>query len=131
MPKFGKAWFGSGPFGEKRIYPWDFKRTYRGVPLGFSIQRSINKEVTFRVRRGNGYYGSPLGKQIQDKYKYTVPSSINNPQGQRARDLLAEAVANWKTLDEATKQEYNKRASKMGGLSGYNLYIREYIRENY
>jgi len=131
VPKFGQAQFGNTRFGEHRTCREEQRRMYRGVPLGYGIRRTINKEITFRIRRGNGYYGSPAGVQLQDKYKYTVPSSINNSQGQRARDLLAEAVANWKTLDEATKKEYNIRAGKIGKMSGYNLYIREYIRENY
>ena len=91
--------------------------------------------VIYRVRRGNGYFGSEFHKIYQDQYPYFVPSSINNPQGAAARSALATAVANWQgtgpdPLTEAQKIEYNKRATKGLHMSGYNLYIREYIKAN-
>ena len=90
-----------------------------------------SRAVTFRIRRGNGAAGSILGKRIQDKYKYFVPSSINNAEGQDARDAFAQAVSNWQTvLTDSQKVEYNRRANKGLHMSGYNLYIREYVKAN-
>jgi hypothetical protein len=67
----------------------------------------------------------------QDKYKYVVPASINNSEGQPARDALRQAVLNWKTvLTDEEKAVYNKRVRHEVAMSGYNLYVQEYIRAN-
>jgi len=42
---------------------------------------------------------------------------------------LTAGVAAWKSLDQENKNIYNTRADKIKGLSGYNLYIKEYILE--
>ncbi len=87
--------------------------------------------IIFRVRRGNGYFGSGYHEIIQDQYPYFVPLSINNAQGATARSALATAVSNWQSvLTEEEKIEYNKRATEGLRMSGYNLYIREYVRAN-
>lgn len=102
-----------------------------GIPLGFRARKQIAKTIIFRVRPGNGYYNSKIGRKYQDTYAYFVPSSINNPQGQVARDALAQAVLNWQNiLTPAEKKEYQKRAVHGLRMSGYNLYIREYIKAN-
>lgn len=87
--------------------------------------------LIFRVRPGNGHVGSIPGETYQDKMKYFVPPSINNTQGQPARNAFKQAVLNWQTpgLTEDEKIEYNKRAIGLH-MSGYNLYIREYVRAN-
>ena len=85
----------------------------------------------FRVRRGNGFFGSGLHERIQDQYPYFVPSSINNIQGAAARSALATAVYNWQNvLTEAQKIEYNKEAARRKGITGYNIYIGEYVKAN-
>jgi len=87
--------------------------------------------ITYRVRRGNGYFGSKANERYQDQYPYFIPSSINNIQGAPARVALATAVSNWQNvLTEEEKIEYNKRAARGLRMSGYNLYIREYVRAN-
>lgn len=103
-------------------------RTYMGIPVGIRVRGQIAKSVIFRVQPGNGYYGSQIGKHYQHKYTYFVPSSINNIEGQPARDALAQAVSNWQTvLSESEKTDYQRRAIHSLRMSGYNLYIREYI----
>lgn len=92
------------------------------------MRGSINNEFIYRVRPGNGHYSSIEGEVYQDKYTYFVPGSINNPEGADARTALAAAVLNWQGLPLATKKVYNTRARKNGNvMSGYNLYIKEYI----
>lgn len=131
MPKFGQTWFNAGYFGADKLVFADRKTTIRRIPVGLNIRGSIGDKITFRVRRGNGYYGSVSGRIYQDKYKYFVPSSINNAEGQSARNAYATAVSNWKNvLTDAQKKVYNKKASKRGGVSGYNLYLGEYIKAN-
>lgn len=107
------------------------KRSISGVPLGVYVRKQFAQTWIFRVMRGNGSAGTKLGHIYQHKYGYVVPSSINNAEGQPARDLLTTAVDNWKTvLSAVEKKEYNDRANKGLHMSGYNLYIREYIRAN-
>ena len=131
MPKFAQCWFNGGPFTNTKLVFSPFDRSMARVPLGFTVRKQLRHEVIFRVRRGNGFVGAVIGKQYQDKYKYFVPSSINNIQGQPARDALTTAVSNWKNvLTDSEKAEYNKRAMIKGGLSGYNIYIGEYIKAN-
>jgi hypothetical protein len=87
--------------------------------------------VIYRVRPGNGFFGSVPYKKYKDQYPYFIPRSINNPQGEAARAALKQAVYNWQNvLTEAEKIEYNKRATKGLRMSGYNLYIREYIKNH-
>ena len=89
------------------------------------------KAIIFRVRRWYKKWDPESHEIVQDQYPYFVPSSINNTQGAPARNALATAVSNWQSvLTEAQKIEYNKRATKGLRMSGYNLYIREYVREN-
>jgi hypothetical protein len=120
--RFGQRKFGTSDRGHK---------FFGNTILGFLIRRQIGHTLIYRVRRGNGYYGSALGQLIQDKYAYFVPSSINNAQGQTARNALAQATLNWQTvLTEEQKAEYNRRAMIKSGLSGYNLYVGEYVEAN-
>jgi len=108
-----------------------WKRCIGRIPLGFLVRGSWAKNRTFRVRRGNGYYGAVLGKLYQDRYAYFVPSTINHPNGQPARNALTQANYNWyNVLTEAQKQEYIKKAKKGLSMSGRNLYIGEYVKAN-
>ena len=103
--------------------------TYAGIPLGFAVRKQIGKTSIFRVRRGNGVYGSIEGENIQDKMAYFVPLSINNPEGEPMRAMLIAAVAHWqRALTKDQKTEYNKRASKGLHMSGYNLFMREALK---
>jgi hypothetical protein len=101
------------------------------IPLGYSARRQIGNSIIFRVRPGNGYFGSQVGEIYQDQYPYFVPSSINNPQGAASRTAFATAVHNWKNvLTDEEKAVYHKRAVRRGKMSGYNLYIGEYVEAN-
>lgn len=114
-----------------------YKRSFYDALLGQEIRGTIKGDgvstfsTIFRIRRGNGHQGSKIGERYQDKYNYFIPTSINNPQGQAARDALTTAVSNWKNvLTAAEKAKYNKIATRRGGLTGFNLYVGEYIKAN-
>jgi len=128
MPRFGQAWFNGGYFGDKVLAYTPFKGSIKRIPLGFKIRRDFGKQIIFRVMTGNGYYGTKEGEKIQQKYKYFVPSSINNPEGAASRAKFAAAVASWQGMTNEQKANYNLRASYKNALSGYNLYIKEYMR---
>jgi len=131
MPKYGQVHFGRNYFGDSIPPTENWKRSYANIPLGIRVRRQLAKQVIFRVRRGNGHAGSVAGVAYQDKYGYVVPSSINNVESAGARALFSTAVSNWQgVLSTEQKAEYNKRATKGLRMSGYNLYIREYINAN-
>jgi len=131
MARFGQDLFNGGRFGRyDKVIP-NLKKTIRGIPQGVMVHKQLGKRIIFQQCRGNGYYGSVLGVLYQQKKRYCVPSSINNAEGQPARNALAIAVSNWKTiLTDSEKKEYNRRAMIKRHMSGYNLYIGEYIKAN-
>jgi len=106
-------------------------RLFEGIPVGLWIRGSICHTWIWRIRRGNGFYDTRVGELIQDKYPYFVPRSIKNLEGQHARDVFAAAVAAWQALAEAVKAEWNTKVKDMRlVMSGFNLYIRTYMKDN-
>lgn len=131
MSKYSKIWFAGAPYGESQPTNRIFKNSINRIQLGIWVRKQFGKRIIFRVRHGNGMYASILGKLYQDKYKYVVPSSINNAEGQPARDALSTAVSNWKTvLSDAVKAQWRKYAAIKGGTTGYAEYVGNYIKEN-
>ncbi len=103
---------------------------YDGLPVGIRVRGHIKKEVIFRVRVGNGYFGTVAGKLYQDRYPYFVPSSIDNPEGQPARDAFSQAINEWRNvLTEEEKNVYRERAKTIDHMFGYHLYLSERIKE--
>jgi len=110
----------------------EINNKYLNIPLGLLIRKQIAKSRIFRIRPGNGYYGTEKGVKYQDNYTYFVPSSISNTEGEPYRANIRAAVYYWKyVIDNDLKQDYNKRAAKIGGLSGYNLFIKEALKGIY
>ncbi len=108
-----------------------WKKCIGRIPLGMAVRGSWGKNRTFRVRRGNGYYGAIEGKLYQDRFRYVVPSSINNANGQPARDAMIQANYNWyNVLTQAQRDNYNRIAKNGLSMSGRNKYIGEYIKQN-
>ena len=102
-------------------------RKYAGIPLGLMIRRSIAKTWTFRIRKGNGMYGTRVGELIQDKYPYTVSDPNADHVGVANKNNFALAISNWQSvLSPTLKAKYNRRAALKRVMSGYNLYIREF-----
>lgn len=104
------------------------KRAVSGIPLGWEVRKRFATQYIFQVIRGNGAVGTIAGKKYQQRKAYYVPSSISNIEGQPARDLLTTAVSNWKNvLTQQQKDAYNERATRATHMSGYNLYVKEFI----
>ena len=129
MPKFGQAKFAEGQFGMKTLTKEMRNKTYKTLTLGFNVRGSIKDEIIYRVRTGNNKWGAPLGRPIQDKYDYFVPSSINNPQSEPYRVQWKAAVFKWRyDLTAEEKTVYRDRASRKSYLSGYHLFMREAMK---
>ena len=125
MPLFKKIHFAEGPFGDFHLPKINYKVAYRRKELGTQVRKQLNKEIIYRVRPGNGHAGAIAGVVYQDKYKYVVPTSINNPESDPNRIQLAAAVDYWKNILTAEqKQEYNDLANHGLNMSGYNLFIK-------
>lgn len=114
-------------YGEK-AYPNENGHLFYGViPLGFEVRKQLGHKYIYRRRHGNGYYGSYEHKIYQDKYKYFVPSSINNTEGASARQTLSRAVAAWQALSEEQKNEWRKKEKWHKGTTGYAMFISQYM----
>lgn len=82
---------------------------------------------TFRIRHGNGYYGTKLGELIQDQYPYYVIDPNADNVGQPNKDDFASAVAAWKSLSSPDKKYWDDEAVRLHlHMSGFNLYIRKW-----
>lgn len=103
---------------------------YQGTPLGVRARRSIAKAKTYRVRRGNGYYGSVLGKEYQDTMDYYVTADPKTDDQQANRGIFADAVDEALLLTEEQKEPYREKARKEGGQSWISVFIREYMLEH-
>lgn len=69
---------------------------------------------------------------IGNKAVVTAPKHVSKTQGpaqQANAERFKVAIGGWKTLDAATKTTWKHRALLLG-MTGYQLYLREYIRQN-
>lgn len=104
-------------------------RIYEGIPIGVAARKSIKKERIFRVRPGNGAYGAVLGEVYQDQYAYVLPTGYATANVGPARNAFIIAVSNWQGFTPTQKEVYNHRAESQNlHMSGFNLYIGEYVR---
>lgn len=127
--KNGKyAWCIYGP----KAYTWEGGHRFYGViPLAYEVQRQLGHKFIYRLRHGNGCYGSTIKKRYQDKYTYFVPLSINNAQGQTSRNVFSASIIAWQALSKEEKETWRKKEYKISGISGYNLFIKDYFIHNY
>jgi len=138
MPKFGWCKFAEDKFGDRAKYHNTKFRMKSGVPLGIAVRRTIGKgpkctagAVTFRVRRGNGYYGSVADKIYQDKYNYPDVTGLENNAPDAAKTCFSNGVHAWQALSDLAKEKWNNLAGHGYKMSGYNLFLRDYMLSNY
>ena len=138
MPKFGTVCFYEDYFGKGRLNQVQRKKSIKRIPLGLTVRGTVGRLrgstadcVTFRSRRGNGYYGSVLGHIYQDKYKYYAPDPNADNCGAAAKTCFANAVTAWQALTDDEKKVWQKLGSRRRGLPGYNLFISDYMKANY
>ena len=87
----------------------------------------------YRVRRKRHKFftagDKERGEQYIQKEKFHIPSNPQTEPQQANRQTFADAISSWQGLTPTQKQVYNERA-KYKNLSGYNLYISEYLLSN-
>ena len=69
---------------------------------------------------------------VGNKAVVTAPKHVSKTQGptqQANAERFKVAIGGWKTLDAASKTNWKNRALVLG-MTGYQLYLREYIRQN-
>jgi len=66
------------------------------------------------------------GKVIQEKLPFYIPTNPRSIPQQANRGKLTNAVTAWQALTEEQQEVYNKRI-KEKQMSGYNLFISEYL----
>ena len=58
------------------------------------------------------------------------PTNPNTAAQQTQRTTFTNAVASWHAQDQTTQDSWTDRAKALGlKMSGYNLYVREYIKQ--
>ena len=86
------------------------------APLfGFSASGRLNKALVYGSWRG-----------IKYARMYAVPSNPRTPAQIAHRALFSAAVADWKELSPAEKDNWNQQASGRP-LTGFNLFVRDHM----
>jgi len=67
-------------------------------------------------------------KKTQCVRVYVVPGNPNTPSQRCTRTTFADAVKSWQSLTAEEQYKYTRKA-RGSRMSGYNLYISEYIKE--
>ena len=60
---------------------------------------------------------------------HTIPENPRTDEQQQVRKTFGNAVRSWQNRSPEEKNKYNKKARRLA-MSGYNLYISEYIKED-
>ena len=102
---------------------------YYDFGIGVEARGTLSKVKIYRVRRGNGFYGSILGKKYREEMAYYTPTNRQHPDQQAWRGIFANAVADAKLLTEEQRGPYKKTAQEEGGQSWISIFIREYMLE--
>jgi len=102
---------------------------YGNCIAGIEVRKQIGHKWIYRVRRGNGHAGSIAKALYQDRFKYFVPSSINNVESQPWRVMFRAAVDYWRNiLTPSEKEEYTRKGNRAGAIPGRNQFIREALK---
>lgn len=101
-----------GPFGGYKAY-------LRGDITWAEAEATIPHAGIYQVRRVNG-------KKIPYKLKFYRPTNPQTVNQQSRRAVFADGIIHWRALTSDEKKSLNIRARRVR-MSGYNLYLREYM----
>jgi len=104
------------------------KKLGRSSEYGQRIYGS-HKYAEYDHRYGIYAVWTRKGKQINVKLPFYIPTNPRTEAQQANRAIFTAAVLAWQNLTTDQKNGYNEKA-KYKHLSGYNLYIREYLLSN-
>lgn len=99
-------------------------------PGNTSNNLTFFRSLDVKKKWADGYvYYLFNGKQY--RRLWVLPNNPKTPAQQATRSIFAEAVASWQALPVNEKDYYREYARYLElKMSGYNLYIRIYIRLN-
>ena len=111
-----------------------------GIGLGIRKKLGRSSEYGQRIYGSHEYgeydirYGiyqvrKVEGKQETVRKRFYIPSNPRTEPQQAHRATFANAIIGWQGLTTEQKMVYNNR-TKYKPLSGYNLYLREYLLSN-
>jgi len=100
---------------------------YQNLPLGAEARGSIAKTKTYRIRHGNGHYGSIQGQKYQDTMIYYTTPNPRTVDQQANRTKFTDAMAGAMALTEEQRIPYKTQAKKEGRVTWFNIFIREYM----
>ena len=106
--EFGCSMFGAVKFGQDPVY------------FEFSDGEKIEISGIYQCRKSSK--GSVFVRE-----RFYFPSNPKTESQLLTRSNLSNAVSSWQDLTEEAKNFYNNKARGFN-MSGYNLYIREYIK---
>lgn len=109
-----------GTVVRKSILGLSFPKPRTTPPWGGHKIQKWPKEVTYQISNGG-----------QQRKRYAVTFCPTSPDYDRPWKILGLAITAWSELSAEQKAELNRRALIHNTMSGYNLFIREYIRANY
>jgi hypothetical protein len=118
---FGTAQMGHSYFGDEDIY---FFRDEFGI-AAFGTSLFADVILLSGIYRTDNVTGRT--KHYREPFYITKNPRTENQQIQRNK--FADAVAGWQVLTDEQKLFYNNKA-KGKHLSGYNLYLKEYLLSN-
>jgi len=98
---------------------------YQGVLLGVEARGTIAKDKTYRVRHGNGAYGTILGKKYQDTMNYYTPTNPQTEPQQDWRTHFKEQVKEALKLTPEEREPYEERAKQHIGRTWFTQYMSE------
>ena len=130
--QYGRALRGHLEYGEEQPihgpsqYGWPCygKNRYAQVQQPWGIYRVRHERHKF-FEAGD----KERGKQYIQKEEFHIPANPQTVDQQANRSKFALAIAGWQGLTSEQKSVYNQRAVGKK-MSGYNLYIREYMLSN-
>ena len=118
---YGSMQYGYSAYGDEDLY--FIRNEYGTNSFGNSIYGDciLLSGIYQRRKKLNGLTIARLDYYFPKNPRY-IPQQAN-------RQKMSNAVASWQSLTTEQKQVYNERAIKLP-MSGYNLYLREYLLSN-
>lgn len=100
------------------------------MPLGFLLQGQLGRPGLPDPFAIGGIYQkyNRGGRRLYRKMKYYTPTYSDTEAIQASRSKFADAIIAWRALTTEQQTRYNQKA-RTRRMSGYNLFIREYMLE--
>ena len=116
MAKFGTKKFGTFKFGVTVTSKFRDEICYNGLPGGFAVRGSINKEFIYAVKNNQ-----------QRKYAYFIPTNPQTAPQQSWRAKFTAGVAAALILTDDQKDAYRKDAYRKKGQTWFTRFMTQYL----